>query len=181
MNTLWLSEEQAKQIVAHTHDATPQEACGLIFGSGIRAQAIVPIENLADDPQRHYIMNPAEMAQHLPYYERQGLTLIGLYHSHPAGEPIPSQTDIREATFPRTAYLIVGLRHTQPELAAWTINSGRVQRIDLHIGHTEPPTIDKPLSRAQQTVIVLSAVIAFFVMIALSLYLLPPAPPLPAP
>lgn len=181
MNALWLSEEQAKQIVTHTRAAAPQEACGLIFGRGIRAEVIVPVANVAADPQRHYMMNPAEMAEYLPAHDRAGLTLIGLYHSHPAGEPIPSQTDIREATFPHTAYLIAGLRRNQPKLAAWTITNGRVQRISLHIGHTAPPSTEPPLSRAQQAAILVSAVLAFVAMLALSLYLLPPAPALPLP
>ena len=37
----------------------------------------------------------------------------------PAGDPIPSPTDVALATYPDTAYLIVGLGRDAPRLAAW--------------------------------------------------------------
>lgn len=181
MNTLWLTEAQARQIVEHAHGTVPEEACGLIFGHGSRADAIVPVTNVADEPQHHYLMSPAEIAQHLPAYSRKNMTLIGLYHSHPNGEPVPSQTDIRDATFPHTAYLIVGLSNRRTQLAAWTINQMRVQRLQLHISDLPPQVDQDTLSRAQQVAIVLSTVLAVAIMLALSIHLLPPAPPIPVP
>lgn len=179
MNVLCLSREQAQTIIAHAQDAMPHESCGLIAGRGTRTLEIIPISNVAATPQNTYVMDPAALAQHLPAIDQAGLTLIGLYHSHPSGEPLPSQTDIREATFQHTPYVIVGLSKRQPEIAAWQFNGPRVQRVELYIGDHPPVKLDSNLSAAQQIAIGISAIIAVCALLAAAYYLLPPAPPIP--
>ncbi len=179
MKPLWLSRKQVGAIIAHARQDAPHEACGIIAGRDNRAAKVIPVDNVAANPQTTYVMDPVALAYHLPQIDRYGLTLIGLYHSHPAGDPIPSQTDIRKATYQRTPYVIVGLKGQQPELAAWTFNGPRVQHVELHIGDNPPPHVDEPLSKAQHIAIGISAVIAFFALITIALSLLPPAPPVP--
>jgi proteasome lid subunit RPN8/RPN11 len=182
MNHLWLTEEQAKQIAHHARDEAPLEACGLIAGEGIRARKVIPVENIASEPQTRFIMDPAALSKHLPALEIAGLRLLGFYHSHPNGEPIPSPTDLREVTYPDVAHVIVGLKHRKPRLAAWSVRHGRVGRVELHIGD-HPPELkqDPPLSRAQQAAIIITALIAFSIVVVVSLHLLPPAPSITAP
>lgn len=176
MEALWLTHEQAETIAAQARAEAPREACGLIAGVDERALEVVPIANAASDPLHHYHMDEAQMTRALLDFERRGLTLIGIYHSHPQGDPIPSSVDIRQATYPDTAYLIVGLKGTEPQLAAWSMRAGHVERVDLHIGFDAPAERPTRLSRAQIAAIVLSAVLAFVLMLTLSLSLLPPAP-----
>ena len=40
------------------------------------------------------------------------LSILGVYHSHPAGVAEPSPTDIDEAMYPEWAYVIIGLEPT---------------------------------------------------------------------
>lgn len=176
---LWLTDQQAQQIARHALETAPQEACGVIGGIDGRALRIIPIPNTASDPQHHYTLDHAAFVKAIFSLEREGLSLIGFYHSHPGGDPIPSQTDIREANYPDTAYLIIGLRNQRPTLAAWRLNYGQVERIELHIGDEPPdPETHQPLSRAQVIAILITALLAFAVMIAISFALLPPAPEL---
>jgi proteasome lid subunit RPN8/RPN11 len=181
MMQLWLTEVQAKAILDQAREEAPREACGLIAGvieRGVyRAVEIIPVANAAPDPLHLYHMDERELARQLTRLYARGLSLIGLYHSHPAGDPIPSPVDIAQAAYPDTACLIAGLR--RGELAAWEIAHGQVRPISLHIGSQPPPPTDALLSRAQQTAIIAAAVLAFALLIVISLSLLPPAPPIP--
>jgi proteasome lid subunit RPN8/RPN11 len=181
MMWLWLTHAQASAILDHARAEAPREACGLVAGvseAGMyKAVEIIPVANTAPDPQRLYQMDERELARQITRLNARGLSLVGLYHSHPAGDPIPSPVDVAQATYPDTAYLIAGLKHG--ELAAWEIRYGQVRPVDLHIGSQPPPQTGERLSRAQQTAIIAAALLAFTLLIVISLSLLPPAPIIP--
>ena len=92
-------------MLEHVAHETPMEACGLLAGSGSRVEQVVPIKNAAGSPVR-FRMDPAEQIQALFSFEEYGLELIGIYHSHPAGPPGPSQIDLSEAAYPEVVQLI---------------------------------------------------------------------------
>jgi proteasome lid subunit RPN8/RPN11 len=174
VTTLWLREEQARQILEHACLESPQEACGLILGQQGQVERVVAAANIASDPLRRYMIDPQFLSQHLP-------EAIGFYHSHPRGEPIPSPTDVREAFYPDMITLIAGLKG-EPSLAAWKIANGRVDPIEMHIGPEAPPRYhDLPFTRAQKIAVAISIVAAFCLLIWLSVALLPPAPPISPP
>lgn len=177
-----LTEEQARMLVQQAVEAAPQEICGLLVGSGPRVQSIIPIPNSAADPVHFYRLDDAAFARALLQLETSGLQLAGIYHSHPHGEPIPSSTDVRQATYPDTPYLIIGLRG-EPRLAAWQMRYGEVTPVEVVIGLPDEGAAhdDTPLTTAQKTALVVSAILAFAFMIILSLALLPPAPVIPVP
>lgn len=176
---LWLSEQQAQEIARHALAQRPAEACGLIAGNDGKAERIIPIPNVADDAIRRFEMQATSLVEAMFAIEKQGLSLVGFYHSHPNSEPIPSQTDIREAHYPDACYLIVGLAGDEPAFAVWQIKGDEVDRVDLHIGFMPPQTDSGSLSTEQKTAIILSMVLAVVFMILLSLSLLPPAPKIP--
>lgn len=178
MMRLWLSREQSRVIVEHIRAEAPREACGIIAGRGTRAQLIIPIPNMAAEPLHTYHMDERRLAETLAGLDSSGLELVGLYHSHPSSEPIPSPTDIQQASYPDTPYLIVGMKGGEPKLAAWSIRYGQVTPVVLHVGD-EPPPETPALSNAQKTAILVSAGIALILMIVIALSLLPPAPIIP--
>ena len=105
--------------------AWPHEACGLLVGSSLTAtrpvQAIA-CRNLATDPEQGYCIDP-ETFLHIEHAARaRGGAVIGVWHSHPHGDPTPSERDRREA-WPNWSYLIVGTdgaRVTPPR--AWRLD-----------------------------------------------------------
>ncbi|MEO8395776.1 MAG: M67 family metallopeptidase [Chloroflexota bacterium] len=175
---MWLTPEQAQTLIAHAHAEAPNEACGIIAGRGERAVEITPIPNAAADPQHSYYMDERRLVETLSSLSARHLDLIGFYHCHPQTDPIPSTTDIKQASYPDTPYLIVGLKGTEARLAAWTMRFGQVSEVPLHIG-LQAPLPTPALSPAQKIAILLSALIAFILLIVLSLSLLPPAPHIP--
>lgn len=173
---LWMTPTQAEMIARQALDNRLQEVCGIIAGVGEQVRRIIPIPNAASDPAHFFRLDERSFTQAMFDIERTGLSLIGIYHSHPNGDPIPSQADIKQANYPNTAYVIVGLRHGEPRLAAWQIRPGEVNRIDLHVSTQAPSPQQQTLSKAEKTAIILAALIAFAFMLILSLSLLPPAP-----
>jgi proteasome lid subunit RPN8/RPN11 len=175
---MWLSEAHAQAIIAHARADAPREACGIIIGHNERATDVIPVPNIADDPLHTYIMDEQKMVAILSSLNRRDLELVGFYHSHPNSDPIPSPTDIRQATYPDTPYLIVGLKGGSAQLAAWKMRAGQVSEVPVSIGEIVPNT-PPPLSDTQKVAIVLAALIAAGALIVVSLSLLPPAPAIP--
>ncbi len=181
MDALWLTDAQARALIEQARADAPNETCGVLGGSGDYVHSVVPVANVAATPRVHYRLDEREQVRAFAQIGMTGQTVIGFYHSHPDGDPIPSPTDVQLATYPNTAYLIIGLKQPEPRLAAWTINYGAVARLPLHIG--EPSALPpKPLlSAAQKTAIMVAMVLAFALTLWISLSLLPPAPAIPSP
>ncbi len=173
---LWLKPTQIQELVRSAQKAYPQEACGLLVGIGEEVREVIALPNIARNPEHHYRMDDRAYGNAIFQVQKRVLSVIGFYHSHPNSDPIPSQEDIRDANYPETPYLIIGLRHPDSELAAWQIRYGQVTPVEIHVSTEAPAPQTEPLSQAQKRAIILSAIIAFAFMIILSLSLLPPAP-----
>jgi proteasome lid subunit RPN8/RPN11 len=173
---LWLTPEQTTTLVQYAREVAPHEACGLLAGRGEQVHEVISLPNSAAEPLHHYRIEDAAYSRTLFQLQKQRLSVIGFYHSHPESDPIPSSDDIRQAHYPDTPFLIVGLHQRESQLAAWNIHYGQVTPVEIYVGLQAPPPEEEPLSRTQKTAIILSAIIAFVFMILLSLSLLPPAP-----
>lgn len=182
MEYIWLTEKQVDEIIAHAHQDKPYEACGMLAGKTNQVLQVIPMQNIASDPKHRFEIDPIDLSRHLPQIESEGLSLLGFYHSHPNGDPIPSATDIKESTYPNTIQLIVGLKTKQAKLGAWMIDGLRVNPVKIHIGSSEPSyKPQRKLSNAQKNAIIIIAIVALFIMVVLSINLLPAPPEIPAP
>lgn len=178
--TLWLRPCLAKQLVAHAQAVVPEEACGILLGTSSEISEIIPAANVAAQPNIRFEIDPVVLARTLTGLERHQLALIGFYHSHPAGHPIPSQQDIRDSCYPRTAMLIVGLAAGEPELAAWQVDAGQVSRVTLLIQEARPSEMSatESLSRAGRGAVLVAGLLALLLVLVVAFSLLP-APELP--
>ncbi|SHG74776.1 desampylase [Halobaculum gomorrense] len=119
----------------------PAEVCGVLLGdragdAGAAAETpaagrvaeAVPVDNVADDPERFYELDPAETVAAIEDGEDRGLDVIGFYHSHPRGPAAPSETDRDRATWTGYVYAIVA-----PETVVayrWTREAFRRLRVE---------------------------------------------------
>ncbi len=178
---LWLTLEQADLMVSHALDEPSREVCGLIGGKErngvLHAVEVARVTNAAVDPAHHFYMDERELVQTMTRFSEHGLSLVGIYHSHPQGDPIPSVEDVRDARYPGVAYVIVGLKRAAntSRLQAWELGRGNADLVELHIS-ADPPAPPDRLSTAGKTAIILTTIMAVAFMILLSLSLLPPAP-----
>ena len=94
--------ELASHIVAalrrEAQNAVPDECCGLLLGRGERIEQVSPAANVADDPTRRFEIDPAALLAAHKGARQGGPDLIGYYHSHPDGHPLPSATDCEHAS-----------------------------------------------------------------------------------
>ncbi len=121
----------------------PYECCGIIAGVGARVTEIYEIKNLpADDPRIadlkippdrtvRYMMDPKEQFQALRNMRERGLTMMGIYHSHPHSQAFPSATDVRLAFYPEVFYLIVSLAQSVPDVRAFFIVDGKITTAEI--------------------------------------------------
>jgi proteasome lid subunit RPN8/RPN11 len=85
-----------------------QEICGLLLGEEGRIDAILPAANVAPDPARHFELDPAVLLRAHRAARAGGPRIVGHYHSHPSGHPVPSTTDAACAVPDGSLWLIVG-------------------------------------------------------------------------
>lgn len=175
---MWLRPAQARELERLAREGAPEEICGLLLGHGREVVEVVPVLNMATARTTAFRLDERAFVAALFAGEKRGLSLVGFYHSHPDGIAIPSQTDIQQALYPDALHLIIGLAG-EPVMAAWRLERGMADAVELYIGEQTPPRLEnQTFGRA---ILFIGAFAAFVILIVLSLALLPPAPPLPAP
>jgi proteasome lid subunit RPN8/RPN11 len=110
---------------------TPLESCGLMAGKDDRVEKIIFVRNQAQSPVR-FVMDPYEQLQGFDWIESNGLELLGIFHSHPAGPATVSQTDIAEAAY-EVVHLIWSQDQNHWQLHAFWIENGCATEIPLHV------------------------------------------------
>ena len=130
---LTLSALQRESILATCIRALPNEGCGLLLGSpeGVVSE-VVPSENVADSA-KIYEIDPKVLLATFRRVDREGLTMLGVFHSHTHSEAYPSSTDVRQAPDPTWHYVLVSLATNPPELRSFRVLDGQVSEESLSI------------------------------------------------
>ena len=89
-------------------EAAPREACGLLFGTGAAITAFTETVNVAASPETRFEVDPAALFQALRAERAGGASLLGYWHSHPSGDPMPSATDAALAAPDGKLWLVLG-------------------------------------------------------------------------
>ncbi len=113
-NRLWLSSSQRQILLEAARAAWPSECCGLLVGremaesAGLRVERVIPSTNIAQPPETRFEIEPA-LRIRLEKELRDGKSrIIGHYHSHPVGPPLPSPSDALQIYEPELIWLIIG-------------------------------------------------------------------------
>lgn len=130
---LTLTSTQRDAILATCIRALPNEGCGLLLGSAQDAVSeVVPSENMADSA-KIYEIDPKVLLKTFRRVDHEGLTMLGVFHSHTHSEAYPSPTDVRQAPDPAWHYLLVSLATSPPELRSFRVVDGQVSEESLSI------------------------------------------------
>jgi proteasome lid subunit RPN8/RPN11 len=109
---LHLADAMAAAVLGAAARAHPAECCGLIEGmevaDGWRVTAIHETANLAEEPARHFLIDPQAQFDLMRGLRGSGRAIIGCFHSHPGGLPQPSPTDRASAFEADFLWLIAG-------------------------------------------------------------------------
>ncbi len=98
MQSLTLTRDDLQKMIAHAESEAPLEACGLLAGRDSKVEKIFLVRNQAQSAVR-FVMDPVEQLQAFEWIEANGMELLGIFHSHPAGPEEVSPTDIAEAAY----------------------------------------------------------------------------------
>ena len=103
-------------------NALPNECVGFLAGTSCgQVSAVFPLVNVAGDASSFYAAEPSGVIRALKSIKNQHLELVGIYHSHPRHEAVPSKTDLEKATWD-VPYLILDVEHGQAR--AWELLDG---------------------------------------------------------
>ena len=104
---LAISREVLKQISDHVEDSYPEEGAGFLIGVQGEVRSILPLSNAREDEARHnrFLIKPKDYLRAEIEADSLGLSLIGVFHSHPDCPNVPSEYD-REWAQPFFSYMI---------------------------------------------------------------------------
>jgi len=125
-----LSAEQLAEIRLHAETAYPHEGCGLMGGASDgearRVTRLVPVPNArSDSPRNRYLIEPVDFLRAQTALDRDGLDVVGVYHSHPDHPARPSAFD-EEHAWPRLSYIIVSVaRGAAGDARSWVLADDR--------------------------------------------------------
>jgi proteasome lid subunit RPN8/RPN11 len=125
----------ARQILAKMLEESlrnpAHESCGLLAGRYAVITAILPATNALASPTAYEIA-PRQLFSLFREIRAQNLELLGLYHSHPTTENIPSPTDISRAYYPDAAYFIISPAPNTPKpIRAFRIQNKIVTELSI--------------------------------------------------
>lgn len=137
---LILNADHVEAMRSHAEQAYPHECCGVLLGTvasqnykklvAVRAVENTWSEDIAQELQddgsltktRRYSIAPQVMLEAMRDARKQGLDLIGIYHSHPDHPAVPSECD-RRLAWPQYSYVILSvLQGIAQDIQSWQLN-----------------------------------------------------------
>lgn len=104
---LKISTEILEEINKHVEEAYPEEGAGFLIGVEGEVKQILSLPNAREDEARHnrFLFTPEDYLKAELKADALGLSLIGVFHSHPDCPNVPSEYD-REWAQPFFSYVI---------------------------------------------------------------------------
>jgi len=120
-----IGDEVRAALEQHAQAEAPNEACGVVVLRDGRAERYEPGRNRAASPYRFEL----DVDPEVWFLEDEGNELA-VFHSHLSAPARPSRTDVENiGLWEGRPYLILSLG--TGELAAFTIEGGRISKLDL--------------------------------------------------
>lgn len=120
-------------MVAYVNAHAPLESCGLLAGRDSKVEKIFFVRNQAQSAAR-YVMDPTEQLSAFEWIDSNGMDLLGIFHSHPAGPETVSPTDVAEAAYAVTYVILARADDAQAWRArGFWIEDGSFYEVTLQV------------------------------------------------
>jgi [CysO sulfur-carrier protein]-S-L-cysteine hydrolase len=138
---LIISKSDFQRVLDHCAAGLPNEACGILAGKGNKVGKVYFMTNAKPGPA-YYEMDAEEQFRVMKDIRDSGSEMVGLFHSHPAGQAYPSSIDVEKAywpgsqlpNYPDAVYVIVSLLdRARPVARGFSIEEGRVNEVPLSV------------------------------------------------
>ena len=134
--------EVMEKVIDHAISIYPEECCGFLYGNDI--DGIVEVRmaksmhnERTDKRNRRFLINPEQYLEAEKFADKSGFQLVGVYHSHPDHQAVPSQYDL-EMAFPSFLYLIVSVnQESTTDTRWWQLSQDRTQFIEVKFINTK--------------------------------------------
>ena len=109
-----IKKNHIDQIKEHAQKDYPYECCGILLGKFENGEKtvtqVLEISNEKEEGSRHnrYLIPSSKILETELYAIKNGLDIVGFYHSHPDHSSTPSAYDVEHA-LPVYSYLIVSV------------------------------------------------------------------------
>jgi proteasome lid subunit RPN8/RPN11 len=131
-NDLFLSNSLRRQIEQEGAVAYPNECCGILIGRDVKrddktvriVDRLEPGRNAfeAEEQYHRFSIDPLQQLRAEKSAEKQGLAVLGYYHSHPDHPARPSEYD-RAHAWPYYSYVIVAIEKGTPTaMTSWVLD-----------------------------------------------------------
>ncbi|MBI5787577.1 MAG: M67 family metallopeptidase [Candidatus Schekmanbacteria bacterium] len=133
---LKISRNLLEDIYQHVRRDYPYECCGIITGRNDPIKEVLathPVANLNKERTHdRYELDPRQFQLIDDQARKQGLSVLGFYHSHPDHPCAPSEFD-RDHAWEGYSYMIIAIAAGQRiEVTSWTINDkGRFEEEEI--------------------------------------------------
>ena len=141
MNTptkLTVTKSQQQKMITHAEQGYPHEVVGILAGNREQhhVSRIQPLINERADTKNRYKVSPLLLMRQEQALERQGLEIVGYYHSHPDHPAKYSEYD-KEHALPNMSYLILSVLNGKAQaIQSWRICEDRTQMTEELIDYT---------------------------------------------
>ncbi len=91
-----LNQEQIDTLIEHSTKSHPNESCAMLLGTHDDRQWNVKevfLTNNIEQSETNFTISPEELLYGHKLAEEKQLELVGVFHSHPNSNAIPSDTD----------------------------------------------------------------------------------------
>ena len=96
MECIVLAQKEKDKLVAHAIEQQPSESCAMLFGKkigdGWNVKEVFLTQNI-DNSQTNFTISPEELLKGYQIAQKNQLEVVGVFHSHPNSDAIPSNTD----------------------------------------------------------------------------------------
>ena len=122
-----------KEIVEQALREFPNEACGLIAAEADVPVRVYPMTN-SDASPATYRFDGKEQLKVFDELDDRGWEIWAIYHSHTHTEARPSETDVKQAFYPDSRYLILSVADRDaPVIRSFFIRDGAVEEEELTV------------------------------------------------
>lgn len=111
-----LHKSDYDKILSHARENFPEEACGLLAGHDVQedGQTVRHVEEVfllenTDHSREHFTMSPQAQLKVVTQVRKEGLQILGNWHSHPESPSRPSDEDKRLCYDSKISYMILSL------------------------------------------------------------------------
>jgi proteasome lid subunit RPN8/RPN11 len=127
-----LTTDQLTAIEAHGESTYPNEGAGFLLGripdpETLLIEVVLPVDNKREVEAQYnrYELSPKDYMRAELEAAKQGVDLVGVFHSHPDHPSEPSVFD-RDHALPHFAYLITSVQAGKAAITqAWRLHEGR--------------------------------------------------------